>query len=163
MRQKALFCSTNTLLLVTRILSKSSDPIFFITAIIINAIVNSSIKIIKKQSTFYFTSDEIVYYINHQLLHFSTQSLVLFSFAHCWIDFFFILSCILSFSVCLLQVYFLCIVFHIILFFVYLLQTYTDIDFLKTIFFLVFSSSDNSPYWSRPILVAFLCCLGNAV
>ena len=47
MRQKALFCSNNTLLLVTRILSKSSDPIFFITAIIINAIVNSTSKSLK--------------------------------------------------------------------------------------------------------------------
>lgn len=128
----APFHANNILLLVTHLLSKSNDPMPFRVIIIIS--INFSIK-----RTFHLTFDKTGYYIL-----FKTFKPIVFWFfsIHFWINFSFILSCILFF-VCPLLTYFP-VLFHI---FFYLFHVFFG-QILKLIssLFKVFSSPDDVFY-----------------
>lgn len=116
----APFHANNILLLVTHLLSKSNDPMPFRVIIIIS--INFSIK-----RTFHLTFDKIGYYIL-----FKTFKPIVFWFfsIHFWINFSFILSCILFFCLSSADI-FSCIVSHILLSFPCFLRAYSKIDFFS--------------------------------
>lgn len=116
----APFHANNILLLVTHLLSKSNDPMPFRVIIIIS--INFSIK-----RTFHLTFDKIGYYIL-----FKTFKPIVFWFfsIHFWINFSFILSCILFFCLSSADI-FSCIVSHILLSFPCFLRANSEIDFFS--------------------------------
>lgn len=116
----APFHANNILLLVTHLLSKSNDPMPFRVIIIIS--INFSIK-----RTFHLTFDKIGCYIL-----FKTFKPIVFWFfsIHFWINFSFILSCILFFCLSSADI-FSCIVSHILLSFPCFLRANSEIDFFS--------------------------------
>ena len=107
---------------------------------------------------------------NHCLLFFCF--FCLFFSTHCWITFLCIFSCILScillLFVFLLQTYFdvdfYCIIFHILLVFVCRLTGYSSTDFRRTLFSYFFSLSEKSLHQPQVIfynlsLLSSLYCL----
>ena len=124
--QIASFQVTDILWLVTCILSKSNDLIFF-KVIIID--INFSIR-----RTFHHIFIKICYYIFLK----TSQPIVFFCFLQRIVGLIFLVffHIFFLFFLCILYIYIFFIVFHTLLFF--FLHTYSDIDFYQTLFFYFF-------------------------
>ena len=128
MSQSSPFHIANILLLVTPILSKSNDLIFF------KVIIITSITFITRKFLCFivllFLSLYLMKWANTSALTILSLSLFcLFFPAHCWINFFKSFHVFSLFLLVFCRYIFFCIVFHTFCLFVFILQISSDIDF----------------------------------